>query len=298
MKNILFLFAILALLNSCIKNNPDPSWITIDNWQLNENPNNIIDNSGLLTHNLSEAWVYVDNDLMGVFELPITIPVLKEGLKEIKIFPAIKNNGISATKKIYPFMEPMTVSLNLVQNEVQVVNPVTQYYTSTKFNIEDFENGGPSLLVEGSTSSTSMIYASNPLVLDSDINGTKYAQINLNEINSQWIASTIFNDGGSALNMALPIGVEVYLEIDYHSTNEFTTGLLGIGSNGLTDNPNVQVAASEPENVVWKKIYIDLREVVSGMQNKDYYEFSFQAKLDEGATTGQINIDNLKAVYF
>ena len=298
MKNILFLLIIASLLNSCVKNNPDPSWITVNEWELLENPNNLIVNTGILTHNLSEAWIYVDNDLMGVFELPITIPVLKNGTKEIKIFPAIKNNGISSTKKIYPFLEPLTLSLDLVQNEVQVINPTTQYYTSTKFNIEDFESGGTSVLEEGTTSSAIVAHASDPAVFNLEINGGEYLQIDIDATNDQWIASTIFNDGGAALNMPLPIGVDVYLELDYHTTNKFTSGLLGIGANGLTDNPNVTISAAEPGSVIWKKIYIDLREVVSGMQNKDYYEFSFQAPLDEGATTGQINIDNIKAVYF
>ena len=298
MKNILFLFITMGLFQSCVKNNPDPSWITINEWQLLENPDNLIVNTGVLTHNFSEAWIYVDNDLLGIFELPVTIPVLESGTKEVIIYPAIRNNGISLTKKIYPFVEPMTISLDLIQNETSVINPTTQYYTSAKFNIENFENGGVSVIEQGLLSNATVGHAADPAVLDPDINESEYFQINFSETNNEWIASTIFNDGGAALNMPLPIGKDVYLEIDYHTTNNFTSGLIGIGSNGLTDNPNVTVTASEEGSAEWKKIYIDLREVVSGMQNKDYYEFSFQAILDENESTGQINIDNLKAVYF
>jgi len=298
MMKILFLIVSISLLSSCVKNNPDPSWITINGWQLIENPNNLIVNTGVLTHNLSEAWVYVDNELMGVFELPITIPVLISGNNEIKIYPAIRNNGIASTKKIYPFLEPYTITMNLVQNDGVTINPVTQYYSSAKFNVEDFENGGTSVVQEGSTSSALITYSSDPAIFDLEINGGEFLQIDLNETNNLWIASTIFNGGGSVLNMPLPIGKDVYLEIDYHTTNKFTSGLLGLGSNGLTDNPNITVSASEPGSAVWKKIYIDLREIVSGMQDKDYYEFSFQATLDENESSGQINIDNLKAVYF
>ena len=298
MKNILFLIVIVSLLSSCVKNNPDPSWITVNGWQLIENPNNLIVNTGVLTHNISEAWVYVDNDLMGVFELPVTIPVLTAGNSVIQIYPAIRNNGIASTKKVYPFLEPYTVSKNLIQNEEVAISPVTQYYSSVKFNVEDFENGGTSVVQEGLTSSALISYSSDPAIYDLEINGGEFLQINLDETNSEWIASTIFNGGGSVLNMPLPIGKEVYLEIDYHTTNKFTSGLLGIGSNGLQDNANVTITADEPGSAVWKKIYIDLREIVSGMQGKDYYEFSFQAILDENESSGQINIDNLKAVYF
>jgi len=298
MMKIFSLIISIFVLGSCVKNNPDPSWITINGWQLIENPNNLIVNTGVLTHNISEAWVYADNDLMGVFELPVTIPLLISGNKEIKIYPAIRNNGIASTKKVYPFLEPYTITANLIQNEEVVINPVTQYYSSAKFNVEDFENGGTSVVQEGPTSNALISYSSDPAIYDSEINGGEFMQINLDETNNAWFASTIFNGGGTTLNMPLPIGRDVYLEIDYHTTNKFTSGLIGVGSDGITDNPNVTITASEPGSAIWKKIYIDLREIVSGMQNKDYYEFSFQAPLDENESSGQINIDNLKAVYF
>ena len=85
MMKIFSLIISIFVLGSCVKNNPDPSWITINGWQLIENPNNLIVNTGVLTHNISEAWVYADNDLMGVFELPVTIPLLISGNKEIKM---------------------------------------------------------------------------------------------------------------------------------------------------------------------------------------------------------------------
>ncbi|MCO4813156.1 MAG: hypothetical protein KC454_00490 [Flavobacteriales bacterium] len=298
MMKILSLIVSIFVLGSCVKNNPDPSWITINGWQLIENPNNLIVNTGVLTHNITEAWVYADNDLMGVFELPVTIPLLISGNKEMKIYPAIRNNGIASTKKVYPFLEPYTITANLIQNEEVVINPITQYYSSAKFNVEDFENGGTSVVQEGPTSNALISYSSDPAIYDSYINGGEFMQINIDETNNTWVASTIFNGGGTTLNMPLPIGRDVYLEIDYHTTNKFTSGLIGVGPDGITDNPNVTITASEPGTAIWKKIYIDLREIVSGMQNKDYYEFSFQAPLDEDESSGQINIDNLKAVYF
>ena len=42
----------------------------------------------------------------GIFEVPFKIPILKSGSVSIKVYPVVKNNGISATKKIYPFLTP------------------------------------------------------------------------------------------------------------------------------------------------------------------------------------------------
>ncbi len=294
MKKILFLFVLLFALSSCIKNNEDPAWIEIAEWQLIKNPNEQYP-SGVLTHNLNNAWVYVNNEIIGVFELPCKIPVLHSGSAEIKVYPAIWNNGISATKKIYPFLEPVTINTTLVKNEVFHIDPVTQYYESTRFTIESFED--PTIKLEdGPTSPANLQVVSDATIIDPVINGTKFCKIVLSSSAQSWVASTTFNNG--ALNMPLPSGKEVYLEIDYYNTNRFTSGLLGISTNGVTDNPNVQMNPQSDTSVKWKKIYIELREVVSGMTDADYFEFSFQAIIDDGATDGIICIDNIKAVYF
>ncbi len=291
---ILLLFGLTFILSSCVKNNEDPSWIEISEWQLIKNPNEQYP-SGVLTSNLTEAWVYVNSKIIGVFELPCKIPVLESGLVEVRVYPAILNNGISATKKIYPFMEPVIISANLIQNEVFHIDPVTQYYETTKFTFENFED--PTIKLEdGPTSPANLQVVSDANILDPVINGTKFCKIVLSSSADRWIASTTFNNG--ALNMPLPKGKEVYLEIDYYNTNRFTSGLLGIGVNGISDNPNVQMNPQNPNSVKWKKIYIELREVVSGMTSADYYEFSFQALIDDGESDGIICIDNIKAVYF
>ena len=294
MNKILFLFGLSLLFSSCIKNNDDPSWIEISEWTLIKNPNEQYP-SGVLTSSLTDAWVYVNNDLVGVFELPVKIPVLESGSSQIKVYPAILNNGISATKKIYPFLEPLTINTTLVQNEVFHIDPITQYYSSTKFTIESFED--PTIKLEdGPTSPANLQVVSDASIIDPAINELKFCKVVLSSSAESWVASTTFNNG--ALNMPLPSGTEVYLEIDYYNTNRFTSGLLGISTSGITDNPNVQLNPQEPYDVHWKKIYIELREVVSGMTTADYFEFSFQALIDDGATDGIICIDNIKAVYF
>ena len=35
---------------------------------------------GATTHKITDAWVYVDDQLVGVYELPTTFPVLKKGI--------------------------------------------------------------------------------------------------------------------------------------------------------------------------------------------------------------------------
>ena len=292
-KLILLSVALLQLLNGCIKNNPDPSWLEVKEWLVEANPNSQFP-TGELTHNITEAWVYVNNEVIGVFEVPFKIPVLQSGNVEIKIYPAIKNNGISATKKIYPFMEEYVVNTTLVQNEVLTLQPNTRYKDNIKFFIEDFEDASPKL-IDDPNSAANFFYGNNPEIMQS-FNGNFFGEVHLNNTtDTTWFAYTDFESIGGA---DLPRGTEVYLEIDYCNTNNLTTGLIAISPSGVKNNANIQLNAQEPSKVKWKKIYIDLRELISNSNQQAYFEHTFQCEIDEGDASGVIILDNIKVVHF
>ena len=293
---IYFLFLLLAvfgLFNSCVKNNPDPSWIEVNEWTLEANVNAEYA-PGELTHNITEAWVYIDDEIIGVFEVPFKIPVLKSGAAIVKIFPAIKNNGISNTKKIYPFMEEYQLAVDLIPNQTVTINPVTRYNKLTQFTIEDFED--PAIKISNDpNSSVEITTANDPLVLK-DFNGNFYGQVVLDNIaDTMWVAYTDFNSIGQA---GLPRGAEVYLEIDFYNTNAATTGLLAISPTSIKPNQHIQLNSQNPSTVKWKKIYIDLREIISNSDPAAYFEQTFQALIDADDASGFIYLDNIKVVHF
>lgn len=290
MKIIIQLLLLALVFSACTKNNPDPSWLEINAWDLQANAASV-NPTGELTSSINDAWVYVDNELIGVFEVPCRIPILKSGTFDVKIFPTVLNNGISATKKIYPFLEPYETSITLVENETSTVSPTTRYYSTLKFWIEDFEDLG-NQIEDDPTSLTSMVGVNDPIMIAT--NGTKIGRVSLNTTDSTWIGYT-----ESATGLNLPRGADVYLEIDYYSTNDLVTGLLAINSTSAPiDNPNIQMNAQDEADIEWKKIYIELREIITGSPQADYFEISFGALLDNGDATGEINIDNIKVLYF
>lgn len=299
MKSIFSLLLISLLFQSCIKNNQDPAWVEISTWDLQVNPATSlqsVNDPRTLTNNLSDAWVYMDGDLVGVFELPVKLPIIKDGAHTFKIYPAIQNNGISATKKIYPFVEPYEVIVELVKNEITSIAPTTRYYSNVKFWIEDFEDNTLKI-ANGPNSLATLERITGGPTLDPSINEGSFGRISLDATNYFWIGSTVANGNGQ-FNMNLPRGAEVYLEIDYHNTNQMTTGVLAINNDGTTtDNPYIRLN-SQSGTVQWKKIYIDLREIVSASTSANYFEFSFQSFLDTDESVGEVNIDNIKAVYF
>jgi hypothetical protein len=207
------------------------------------------------------------------------------------VYPAIRNNGVSATKKIYPFVERYEINTTLVQNQTLQINPITRYSPAVRFAIEDFED--PAIkLVNDQNSATQMSQGNDPSILQW---GNFYGFVNLNQTDTTWIAYTNFESVNEA---DLPRGKEVYLEIDYYNTNNVITGLLWISSTSIKNNTNYRLNKQDPSKVKWKKIYIDLKELISNSPVGTYFEQSFQALLDEGDTEGIIVIDNIKVVHF
>ena len=92
-----YILFIGLLLSACVKNNPDPAWLEVTEWTLEANPA-LNGEEGQLTHKITDAWVYVDEQLIGIFEVPFKIPILKEGLASIRLYPTIRVNGVAATK--------------------------------------------------------------------------------------------------------------------------------------------------------------------------------------------------------
>jgi hypothetical protein len=280
------LFLIPLLFSSCIKNNPDPIWLYIDAWTLEDNTTI---EEGALSQQFTDAWVYVDNDLMGVFELPVKIPILKTGTMEVKVFPTIHNNGISATKKIYPFVDLYRETIAFKQNQVDTIKPVTRYKEGLNFWIEDFEEAGPQ--IENDPNSQTVIAQGTDAAILGPNNGNYYGYVKLNKIDSTWIANT----NGQLL---LPRGQEIYLEIDFRSTNSIVTGLIELSSTTVKNHINIQLNPQEVGQEKWKKIYIDLKELVSNLQSAEYFEISFVSFLDQDQTTTDVVIDNIKLVHF
>lgn len=285
-KNAVFAL-LLILVTGCVKNNPDPSWLYVGKWTLNANPN-LSGAEGELTHNFSEAWVYVNDECVGVFELPVKIPILKTGSVNVRVYPGIKDNGISGTKRIYPFCNEFQQSVELVANQTVSLNPTTAYLSTTNFIIEDFEGANVMLENDPNTSMANYFISNQNL---QPFNGNAYAKVNLNAMDSIWIAYTTFGSYHAK-------GKEVYLEIDYYTTNRIITGLIAISPNGIKKNTNIQLNKSTPETVKWKKIYISLKELIGASDANAYFDHSFEAFKESGMANTEIRLDNLKVVYF
>lgn len=243
---------------------------------------------GSNTHNITDVWVYVNDQLIGAFELPAVIPVLARGEQKLEIRPGIKLNGIGSTRTPYPFYQPYLINdFNFVEDSVIKVNPMTSYYSTAKFAwIEDFENASISL--EKTSQSDTAIYKTSPINSPEawlSEHSSYSGEINLDEQRKQFkIAS--FNA------FILPgSGSPVLLELDYKCTHSFGVGLFAEMDGTIVDLPLVVVNKSEK----WNKIYINIGPNISAYSNASNFKVYFESSISEGSA--RFYLDNVKLIY-
>ena len=126
MKKITYLVALL-IISACQKEeNPNtiPAYLKIDTITLDENNT---------TTNITDAWVYVDDQLQGVYELPATFPVLETDSQTLRIKAGIKSNGIASSRIAYPFYASFIDTVLFTPNQTITVNPTVSYLDSLDF---------------------------------------------------------------------------------------------------------------------------------------------------------------------
>jgi hypothetical protein len=283
---VLLYLVLVGVLSACIKNNPDPSWIEVNPFVLVSNPS-LSGSEGQLTKDFRDVWLYIDDQMIGCFQTPFKIPILKEGNVNIKIYPAVRNNGIATDKKIYPFMNVYEINSKLVKNQTLTVNPVTSYVNNSNFWIEDFEDASIKIQDDPNTSLASLFITSDNLT---PFNGFNYGKVVLTELDSVWVANT---------TEQLPIAKNkpCFIEVDYYNTNSFVQGFLSLNTNGSFYQDNAGFNEQPVNTVKWKKMYIELTELIGNSANGSNFIQTFKAKLDSLQTETFICIDNIKIVY-
>lgn len=259
-----------------------PSYISIDSVDLQVD----YPTQGTDAHKITDVWVHVGAENMGAYELPATIPVLQEGMQEVKIFAGIKVNGSSIVRDPYPFFKAVEQSVKLVPGATTSITPQVTYYSNLTFAwLEDFEAGSS---IESTSQSDTILSIETPSVNPGMVLGSKVAVIRLDAINDLYVGATTLE------NFILPLGRPVYLELNYFSNVLFSVGAIKHTSqNDETLAPFFNFYPSED----WNKIYIDLTTYVNGHTDALSFEIYFSCLYDEAVTDNIVAIDNIKLIY-
>ena len=283
MKLKYFFILIPFLFIRCIKEQQKVSWLRIEKWELLPNPEANFD-QGELTHNFNQVFLNMDGKIIGTFELPAKVPIIGEGIHNFILIPGVVNNGINATKVRYPFMTLYDVDFELKLEDTVTMHPTTMYGENVEFLIEDFESPGIRIIDDGGSASLKRSAEEGILKW-----GNFMGKVILNDQDSLWLARTDFG-------ISFPKqGANVYLEIDFITTNPVITSVISGGPSGVEEDVNIQLNARD--DLKWRKMYIDLKEIVSFRQNATVNEIGFTALFNKLADENVIYLDNVKVVF-
>jgi len=246
---------------------------------------------GTESQEITDVWIYVDDQQLGVFELPALFPVLQEGKHKLEIRPGIKLNGISSTRVPYPFYKPILIEdFNFVPDSVMNMGVIhTEYYENLKFIwMEDFE--GPSISIKESESSDTTIERTQP---------ANSPEAFLSE-NSRYSGKIVLTEekslfwGYSFNTFDLPRdGTPVLLEVNFKTNNAMVVGVLSSLPGDFKWDDLVYLNHS-PE---WNKIYINIAPTTSRYPNAYNFTIYFRATLESNLSRADIYIDNVKLIY-
>jgi hypothetical protein len=273
--------------SSCDIINPEeqiPSYIHLKEMVVEENPNVF---HGSVQQRITNAQVYVNNEYLGVFPLPSTLPVLAEGTAELIVDPMIQLNGSRTTLGIYPFFERFTAEVDLVRAEVDTVQPTTIYKDGVLFElIEDFETGAQKFSDELDGNENTKVEVTTIDVFEGAFSGV----IQLDADNPVVEVGTDLSD---LFDLASAQGI--FLEVHYKTDVNILFGL--IGHDPFTQ-PISRYEYGLFPNDTWNKVYFNLTDLVrsSGFEG---YQLSLigALPLENGSFTleeGKIYLDNVK----
>jgi len=259
---------------------------------------------GANTSKITDAWVYVDDDAVGCFELPATFPILKKGPHKVAVYGGIKVDGRSSARAPYPFYKPQVYEgLNLVEDSIINLQPVLNYYPIgggvEKGWMEDFETTNTLVPISTDTTVGNLVR----------INGSE-----------AWHSPNSFYSGKivlppDSLDFAVATQEEGYtfhsnyleycmLEMDYKCNDAFFVGVMYFENYYLQKHPLLHIQPTDTVNAVpqrWNKIYVNIGPFMNEHVNASYFRIYFTSDLSVDPTYGEdeyVQSDKQRYYYF
>lgn len=249
---------------------------------------------GSNAHDIQDAWIFANGTLIGVFELPCTVPVLKKDSVEIMVYAGVKVNGQSNNRRFYPFYDIYTQKVWLQPTEIDTLHPLVGYKSDVKFAwIEDFEDFAVSLQKTGITRTIDTLFITNKSqeVYQFGTPGNLYS----GKVDFRSKKGTFENSSIELFDLPRAT-TDIYLEVNYRSDVPVQFGLYPTSGSSLDVGVPVYMSFANPAE--WKKAYIRLSDDVN---NKLYTGKKFRIfinAVNSEDISAQIFFDNIKLLHF
>lgn len=239
---------------------------------------------GSSSHNVQDIWVYIDDEVQGIYQLPARIPILKQGEVKMRLNGGILLNGVSNTRAAYPHYAGFDTLINLVPGETDTIVPALRYNTAIEFVWkEDFELQGFTLR-RNPQSDTTLIRTNDTAYV---FEGNSSLLAFVDNTRSFFICET------NAAFSLIRDGSNQFIEINYRNNVPLSVGYIAYAPDGSSfEQPIVVLNPSD----VWKKQYINLTPFIGGNSGYTYRIILAAIYNRNDGQIGQIQVDNLKLI--
>ncbi|MCP4441431.1 MAG: hypothetical protein GY810_21195 [Aureispira sp.] len=292
----MYKFSILVILaitlSSCIKDkSPNvPAYIYVPAIDFQAG-----NGQGSSSSNITDAWITVDGNLIGVKDLPALLPVIIDDYSvshTVRIAAGIKDNGLSNENVRYPFYSKYEEQHMLEPGKADTIRPTLIYDDSDPnlevMILEDFEGPGILFAEDVDGYSTTYMEKTQEDVFEGDYSGKIYVD------SSNWdgrVASSFKYSNLQPANTAFP----VYLEVNYKSNIPVEVGVIAHYYNGSS---NEKYKGGFNPRDSWNKIYFNLTEDIFSL-GASQYAIVFRARYPTTHTgAANIYIDNVKLLHY
>tara|TARA_R110002050_G_scaffold52190_1_gene119365 strand:+ start:4314 stop:5228 length:915 start_codon:yes stop_codon:yes gene_type:complete len=252
---------------------------------------------------ITTVYVYANQEPVGAYEMPATIPViLNEGVNELILYAGINTNGIASFRSINDAFTPIYTDVvnpnspGKLDTIVLTDEQLTVTYRDN-FNlvvVEDFDD--PGLNFESTLFSDTGIFKTDDP--DSIFTFTPYGSTTP-EPNSNSGLIILDDDNpfvelSSVVAYNLTRGAQnIYLEVSYKTNINVGFGLIADFPTGDAQDVTTVVYPKEE----WSKIYINLITEFQAFPGASGYKVLITARKPSDVSEARIYLDNIKLIY-
>lgn len=284
------LFACSALWGPrCVdKKEPIPAYLRIEPF--------VVDAlGGAAWQNITEAWVYVNNEFLGGYSIPALVPVLAKDTCTVLVFPGVKENGQLLTPAVYPMMQRHEAKIVLTPAQITTLKPSTRYVNDIRFP----------WAIERGTFDAGVI-----VLQDRDDNPRTGFELVVEDafagrsVRMRVDTANTLNDVATEAIEGLPATKARQVWLELHRKNDVPFELWLIADEGLNTTETRTFVFRFNPSETWRKIYLNLTDPLVNLGERKRHRLLFRLALQPNSagrfekTTGTVLFDNIRLVHF
>jgi hypothetical protein len=283
--------AVLLIMQGCDRESePIPSYIRIDSVSVNT-----LVGQGNPIHEISALNIYIDEQFIGVFEIPCTVPVLFAGKHKLSVIPSVRINGAVNQHVVHRLFKRTDTTIDLIEGKVTSAGNITlQYKDNVEFPwLEDFEDGNSELVRLFSSKGDTSYITTDAFSLNGRYEGnTRCMKVVIAAADT---AKTIDMASFKYFGNLPYFGTDIMFEFDIKSPVPAQVAMIRKNSNGQIYLPYVYLFETGGK---WKRFYINLiYELYNQPADTEIKLLISPIKPEELKTEQIILIDNIRLSY-